>query len=542
MSVFDSAWSVLKAPQMVRFSQGPRGKVKTQKEKKYFRDLVKQAILQGKDVASDKRMSPEAIRAIFGVDRVTEDMLDYKRDNRGRVVKDKDGNSIPNNPRALNAFNEIFKRYYTKDRKEEFRANPKKYGATGAFFEDPKDRRANRTGDFSRLDDTAAMNPQAERESTPTERAKKALAGFKPTTRSEINRKATEILRILNQKTSTDNFNQVRDLLYSMHPELKPKEKPPVDNTSTASRVASNLLANPILPKDGDKQPTLDDFGGDLQQNPIVPKKPDKKTSKTTPDIEEMIIQAEKLIRVANANQNAGKDVTATGHFERLDDVLERLKNQGVGVNEYNDTAKKLGIKRPQVADAVRPTPPPPPTEDTQSNGGLPLTPDGQIDIGALGSMYASQQAPAAKPPVKVQQNTQAPTETTDLESVESVLESLMPSASAPASAPAPELSERDRFVQDIQRNFGAGLNNQRAERMLDEHKANNPIDDHVRLLGDVGHMGRLSEHVGLPIESYSKLYQNLMDNPESYGLSDGASSADAHNHIMGLFDPNLRY
>ena len=80
------------------------------------------------------------------------------------------------------------------------------------------------------------------------------------------------------------------------------------------------------------------------------------------------------------------------------------------------------------------------------------------------------------------------------------------------------------------------------ADRTLDEHKANNPIDDHLRLLGDVGHMGRLAEHVGVPIRQYSTVFQRLGGNPEMYGLSPDASSADIHNHIMGMFDPEMAY
>ena len=543
MSVFDSAWSVLKAPQMVRFSQGPRGKVKTQKEKRYFRDLVKRAILQGKDVASDKRLSPEAMRATFGVDRVTEDMLDYKRDNRGRTVKDKDGNMIPNNPRAMNAFNKIFKRYYTEDTKKKFRANPEKYGATGAFFEDPKDRKANRTGDFSSLDDTAAMNPQAEREYTSTERVMRALANFKPTTRREINQKSTEIQRIMEMDMTKENFNKVRDILYNEFPELKPKEKPSVDNTSTASRVASNLRTNPILPKDGDKQTTLADFGGDLQDKPIVPK-PEKKDNKTL--IEEMISRAEQLKRVADANTKAGKDVTATGHLERLDDVLEQLQGQGVGLDEYNERAKAAGIKNPRAADAVKPAPPPPKrSESTQPSGGIPLTESGTIDIERLGEMFASDLSPTeaptkapAKAPVKVQQTTQKPTGTPTLESIMGSITA--PPAPTAAPTAAPELSERDMLVENIRRQMTSSPD--LADRTLDEHKANNSIDDHLRLLGDVGHMGRLAEHVNVPIRQYSTVYQRLGENPEMYGLSPDSSSADIHNHIMGMFDPEMAY
>ena len=552
MSVFDSAWSVLKAPQMVRFSQGPRGKVRTQKEKKYFRDLVKRAILQGKDVASDKRLSPEAMRAVFGVDRVTEDMLDYKRDNKGRTVKDKDGKLIPNNPKVIDAFNEIFNQYYTKDRKKEFRDNPQKYGATASFFEDAKERKANMRGDFSRLDDTAAMNPHADRESTPEERVMQALANFKPTTRKEINQKSTELQRILGMDMNNKNFNLLRDFLYTRHPQLKPKEKPSVDNTSTASRVASNLRTTPILPKQGDKQTTLADFGGSLEEKPIVPK-PEKTSNKKL--IEEMIGRAEQLQRVATANEKAGKDVTATGHLERLDDVLEELQNLGVGLDNYNETAKEMGIKRPQVADAVRPAPPPPPPpppEDTQSSGGIPLTDSGIIDISRLGEMFASPaKAPApapvpapAKAPVKVQQTTQKPTGTPTLASIMGSTTAPPAPTAAPTAAPttAPELSERDKLVQDIQENIGPGRNSQRVERMLDEHKANNPIDDHLRLLGDAGHMGRLAEHVGVPIRQYSTVYQRLGENPEMYGLSPDSSDADIHNHIMGMFDPEMAY
>ena len=80
------------------------------------------------------------------------------------------------------------------------------------------------------------------------------------------------------------------------------------------------------------------------------------------------------------------------------------------------------------------------------------------------------------------------------------------------------------------------------ADRALDEHKANNPIDDHLRLLGDVGHMGRLAEHVNVPIRQYSTVYQRLGENPEMYGLSPDASSTDIHNHIMGMFDPEMAY
>jgi len=540
VSVFDSAWSVLKAPNdlyRVRHMSGPRGTPKETGEGKYLKNLFKTSMLEGKLPASDERLTPDKMMQLFGVERLTPEMLELERDKKGNYKKDKDGKSIPVNPEIRNRYIAI-RDAYVKSIRQEFRSNPQKFGATASFPVGQGEVQANKRGDFSSIDDTAAMNPQAERESSLGERAMRALAGFKPTTRKEINQKSTEIQRILGMEMNNDNFNKVRDTLYRKFPELKPKEKSPVDNKSTASRIASNLLTNPILPKDGDNQMTLDDFGGDLQQNPIVPK-PEKKDNKAL--IEEMINQAEKLQRVANANVKEGKDVTATGHLERLDKVLEQLENQGVGLDEYNETAKKLGIKRPQVADAVRPTPPPPPpTEDTQSNGGLPLTPDGQIDIAALGSMYASQQAPAAKPPVKVQQNTQAPTETTDLESVESVLESLTPSAPAPAPAPAPELSERDMLVEKIRSQMR--INPDMANRTLDEHKANNPIDDHLRLLGDVGHMGRLAEHVGLPLQQYSTAFQMLEGNPEDYGLSPDASSADAHNHIMGLFDPNLRY
>jgi len=544
VSVFDSAWSVLKAPRMVRFSQGPRGKVKTQKEKRYFRDLVKQAILQGKDVASDKRLSPEAMRATFGVDRVTEDMLDYKRDNRGRTLKDKDGKLIPNNPEVMNAFNEIFNQYYTQDRKREFRAEPQKYGATGAFFEDPKDRKANRTGDFSGLDDTAAMNPQAERESTPKERMMRALANFKPTTRREINQKSTEIQRILEMEMTNENFKKVRNALYNEFPELKPKEKPPVDNTSATARAQSNLLTNPILPKQGDKQTTLADFGRDLQEKPIVPK-PEKKDNKTL--IEEMISRAEQLQRVATANEKAGKDVTATGHLERLDDVLEQLQNEGVGLNEYNERAKAMGIKNPRAADAVRPAAPPPKrSESTQPSGGIPLTESGTIDISRLGEMFASPakapvEAPVeapAKAPVKVQQTTQKPTGTPTLESI--MGSTTAPPAPTAAPTAAREPSERDMLVENIRNQMQ--INPNIADKALDQHKANNPIDDHLRLLGDVGHMGRLAEHVNVPLQQYSTVFQRLEGNPEMYGLSPDASSADVHNHIMGMFNPEMAY
>lgn len=541
MSAFDSAWSVLKAPQMVRFSQGPRGKVKTQKEKRYFRDLVKRAILQGKDVASDKRLSPEAMRATFGVDRVTEDMLDYKRDNRGRTVKDKDGKLIPNNPEVMNAFNEIFNQYYTKDRKREFRDNPQKYGATASFFEDAKDAKANRTGDFSRLDNTAAMNPQADSESTMLERMERMLNNFKPTTRKEVNKKASEILRNLGYKTYTSQeFANLRDYLLQRYPDIQTKQKPaPVDNTSAASRVASNLRTNPILPKDGDRQTTLGDFGGDLQENPIVPK-PEKKDNKTL--IEEMISRAEKLKQVADANTKAGKDVTAQGHLERLDKVMEELEGKGVGLDEYNERAKAMGIKNPTAADAVRPTAPPPKqSESTQPSGSIPLTESGTIDIERLGEMFASDLSPAkapAKAPVKVQQTTQKPTGTPTLESIMGSITA----SSAPTAAPtaAREPSERDMLVENIRSQMTN--NPDFADRALDEHKANNPIDDHLRLLGDVGHMGRLAEHVNVPLQQYSTVFQRLGENPEMYGLSPDSSNADIHNHIMGMFDPEMAY
>ena len=544
MSAFDSAWSVLKAPQMVRFSQGSRGKVKTQKEKRYFRDLVKRAILQGKDVASDKRLSPEAMRATFGVDRVTEDMLDYKRDNRGRTVKDKDGKLIPNNPEVMNAFNEIFNQYYTKDRKREFRDNPQKYGATASFFEDPKDRKANRTGDFSRLDDTAAMNPQAERESTVSERLERMLDGFKPTTRKEVNRKASDILRNLGYKTYTsEEFAALRDSLLQRYPDIQTKQKPPVDNTSATARAQSNLRTNPILPKQGDKQTTLADFGRGLQENPIVPK-PEKKDNKAL--IEEMIGRAEQLKRVADANTKEGKDVTATGHLERLDDVLEQLQNEGVGLDEYNERAKAMGIKNPTAADAVKPAAPPPKqSESTQSSGSIPLTESGTIDIERLGEMFASDlsptEAPAkapAKAPVKVQRTTQKPTGTPTLESIMGSITAPPAPTAAPTAVREP--SERDMLVENIRSQMTN--NPDFADRALDEHKANNPIDDHLRLLGDVGHMGRLAEHVNVPLQQYSTVYQRLGENPEMYGLSPDSSSADIHNHIMGMFDPEMAY
>ena len=544
MSVFDSAWSVLKAPQMVRFSQGPRGKVKTQKEKRYFRDLVKRAILQGKDVASDRRLSPEAMRATFGVDRVTEDMLDYKRDNRGRTVKDKDGKMIPNNPEVMNAFNEIFNQYYTKDRKREFRDNPQKYGATASFFEDAKDAKANRTGDFSRLDDTAAMNPQAERESTVGERVERMLDGFKPTTRKEVNKKTSEILRNLGYKTYTSKeFAALRDSLLQRYPEIQTKQKPSVDNTSATARAQSNLRTNPILPKQGDKQTTLADFGRSLEEEPIVPK-PKKEDNKAL--IEEMIGRAEQLKRVADANMREGKDVTAQGHLERLDKVMEELEGKGVGLDEYTNIAQnKLGIKEPLVPDAVKPASPPPPPEDTQPSGRIPLTESGTIDIERLGEMFASDlsptEAPAkapAKAPVKVQRTTQKPTGTPTLESIMGSITA----SSAPTAAPtaAREPSERDMLVENIRSQMTN--NPDFADRALDEHKANNPIDDHLRLLGDVGHMGRLAEHVNVPLQQYSTVFQRLGENPEMYGLSPDSSNADIHNHIMGMFDPEMAY
>ena len=542
MSVFDSAWSVLKAPNesyRVRYMSGARGIPRETSERKYLRNLFKTSMLEGKFPASDDRLTPDQMMQLFGVERLRPQMLELERDKRGNFKQDKDGKAIPLNPEIYEKFKDIRDNYIKRIR-QDFRSNPQRYGATASFTVGQGELRANKRGDFSEIDNTATMNPQAERESSMGERMERMLDNFNPTTRKEVNQKTTEILRNLGYSNfKTDEFTALRDALLQRYPDIQTKRRAPVDNTSTASRVASNLLTNPILPKDGDKQTTLTDFGGDLQEKPIVPK-PEKKDNKTL--IEEMIGRAEQLKRVADANTKAGKDVTATGHLERLDDVLEQLQNEGVGLNEYNERAKAMGIKNPIAADAVKPAAPPPKrSESTQPSGGIPLTESGTIDIERLGEMFASDLSPAkapAKAPVKVQQTTQKPTATPTLESI---MDSIT-APPAPTAAPtaARELSERDMLVENIRNQMQ--INPSIADKALDQHKANNPIDDHLRLLGDVGAMGRLAEHVNVPLQQYSTVFQRLEGNPEMYGLSPDASSADVHNHIMGMFNPEMAY
>ena len=540
MSVFDSAWSVLKAPNesyRVRYMSGARGTPKETSERKYLRNMFKTSMLEGKFPASDDRLTPEQMMQLFGVERLTPEMLELERDKKGNFKQDKDGKAIPLNPEIYEKFKDI-RDDYIKRIRQDFRSNPQKYGATASFPVGQGELRANKRGDFSEIDNTATMNPLPP-ESSKGERLERMLANFNPTTTKEVNKKAHEVLRNLGfEGYKAKDFAAMRDYILGMHPNIETKEKPaPVDNTSTASRVASNLRTKPILPKDGDKQTTLADFGRDLQEKPIVPKT-DNKDNKTL--IEEMINQAEKLKQVADANTKEGKDVTATGHLERLDDVLEQLQNQGVGLDEYNERAKAMGIKDPIAADAVRPTPPPPP-EDTLSSGSIPLTDSGVIDIERLNEMFASDLSPAKAPaqaPVKVQQTTQKPTGPSTLESIMNSIMASSASTAAPTAAREP--SERDMLVENIRNQMQ--INPNMANRTLDEHKANNPIDDHLRLLGDVGHMGRLAEHVGVPLRQYSTVFQRLEGNPEDYGLSPDASSADVHNHIMGMFDSEMKY
>ena len=546
MSIFDSAWSVLKADSYrVRYMSGARGTPREISEGRYLKNLFKTSMLEGKLPASDERLTPEQMMQLFGVERLTPEMLGHERDKKGNFKQTKDGKGIPLNP-------EIFERYktirdnYIKKIRQDFRSNPQKYGATASFPLGQGELRANKKGDFSELDNTPEMNPLPS-ESSMGQRFERMLAGFNPTNKSEINKKAHEILRNLglpgkdSGQTYGDVFNMVRDHLYNKFPQFKPEEKTPVDNTSATSRVASNLRTNPILPKDGDRQTTLGDFGGDLKDKPILPEgTPQSKPEATElPSIEEMVAHAEKLKRTADANEKEGKDVTAQDHLQRLDDLMEQLQNQGVDLNQYTDIAQnKLGIKEPLVPDAVKPGERIPNLKPEVGPNVLPLDEDGNIDTNAMMNMFSSGEIRLPPPPKKDDTQPEVKSPDVNMDDAMSVLG--LRAAPAQDAAPAPQLTDHQTLVQRLRSqmvNDPTGV-----ERFLDDHKGSNEIDDHIRLLGDIGHMGRISDHLNIPLRQYSQGYQRVQENPEMYGLSPNASGADIHNHIVGMFDPELAY
>lgn len=544
MSIFDSAWSVLKAPSesyRVRYMSGARGTPKETSEGKYLKNLFKTSMLEGKLPASDERLTPDQMMRLFGVERLTPQMLDFERDKKGNFKQTKEGRAIPLNPEIYEKFKTIRDNYIKKIR-QDFRSNPQKYGATASFTMGQGELRANKKGDFSELDNTPEMNPLPP-ESSMGERLERMLANFNPTTRKEVNKKAHEILTNLGFKGyKPKEFAMMRDHILSMHPNIETKEKPaPVDNTSTASRVASNLRTNPILPKDGDRQTTLGDFGGDLQDKPILPEgTPQSKPQATElPSIEDMVAHAEKLKRTADANEKEGKDVTAQGHLERLDDLMEELEGKGVDLDQYTNIAQnKLGIKEPLVPDAVKPGERIPDLKPEVGPNVLPFDEDGNIDTNAMMNMFSSGEIRLPPPPKKDDTQPEVKKPNVNMDDAMSVLG--LRAGPAQDTAPAPQLTDHQTLVQRLRSqmvNDPTGV-----ERFLDDHKGSNEIDDHIRLLGDIGHMGRISDHLNIPLRQYSQGYQRVEENPEMYGLSSDASGADIHNHIVGMFDPELAY
>ena len=548
MSIFDSAWSVLKAESYrVRFPSGPRGTPREISEGRYLRNLFKTSMLEGKLPASDERLTPEQMMQLFGVERLTPEMLGHERDKKGNFKQTKDGKGIPLNP-------EIFERYkavrdnYIKKIRQDFRSNPQKYGATASFTVGGQGEvKANKTGDFSDLDNTPEMNPLGS-ESSLGERLERLLANFNPTTRKEVNKKAHEVLTNLGFKGyKPKEFAMMRDHILGMHPNIETKEKPaPVDNTSTASRVASNLRTKPILPKDGDRQTTLGDFGGDLQEKPILPEGTSQSKPQVTdlPSIEEMVAHAERLKRTADANEQEGSpagDVAAQRLFEYLDDQMEQLQNQGVDLDKYTDIAQnKLGIKDPLVPNALRPANRIPDLKPEIGPNELPFDEDGNIDTNAMMNMFSSGEIRLPPPPKKDDTQTQPEVKRPDVNMDDAMSVLGLRAGPAQDTAPAPQLTDHQTLVQRLRSqmvNDPTGV-----ERFLDDHKGSNEIDDHIRLLGDIGHMGRIADHLNIPLRQYSQGYQRVEENPEMYGLSSDASGADIHNHIVGMFDPELAY
>ena len=547
MSIFDSAWSVLKAPSesyRVRFPSGPRGTPRETSEGRYLRNLFKTSMLEGKLPASDERLTPDQMMRLFGVERLTPEMLGFEKDKKGNTKQTKEGRGIPLNP-------EIFERYktirdnYIRNIRQDFRSNPQKYGATASFTVGGQGEvKANKTGDFSGVDNTIDMNPLPP-ESSMGERLERMLTNFNPTTRKEVNKKAHEILTNLGFKGyKPHQFAAMRDHILGMHPNIETKEKPaPVDNTSAASRVTSNLRTNPILPKDGDnRQTNLGDFGGDLQEKPILPEgTPQSKPQVTDlPSIEEMVAHAEKLKRTADANEKEGKDVTAQGHLERLDDLMEELEGKGVDLDQYTNIAQnKLGIKEPLVPDTVKPANRIPDLKPEVGPNVLPFDEHGNIDTNAMMNMFSSGEIRLPPPPKKDDTQPEVERPDVNMDDAMSVL-GLRAGPTQDTTAPAPQLTDHQTLVQRLRSqmvNDPTGV-----ERFLDDHKGSNEIDDHIRLLGDIGHMGRISDHLNIPLRQYSQGYQRVQENPEMYGLSSDASAADIHNHIVGMFDPELAY
>jgi hypothetical protein len=545
VSIFDSAWSVLKAESYrVRFPSGPRGTPREISEGRYLRNLFKTSMLEGKLPASDERLTPEQMMQLFGVERLTPEMLGHERDKKGNFKQTKDGKGIPLNP-------EIFERYktirdnYIKKIRQDFRSNPQKYGATASFPVGGQDEvKANKRGDFSGLDNTTVMNPPPP-ESSMGQRLERMLANFNPTNKKEVNKKAHEVLRNLGyEKYKPHQFAAMRDHILGMHPNIETKEKPaPVDNTSTASRVASNLRTNPILPKDGDnRQTTLGDFGESLQAKPILPEGTSQSKTEATelPSIEEMVAHAEKLKQVADANEKEGKDVTAQDHLKRLDDLMEQLEDQGVDLDQYTNIAQnKLGIKEPLVPNTVKPAKRISDLKPEIGPNELPFDEDGNIDTNAMMNMFSSGEIRLPPPPKNDDTQPEVKRPDVNMDDAMSVL-GLRAGPAQDTTAPAPQLTDHQTLVQRLRSqmvNDPTGV-----ERFLDDHKGSNEIDDHIRLLGDIGHMGRISDHLNIPIQQYSQGYQRVQENPEMYGLSSDASAADIHNHIVGMFDPELAY